>query len=159
MYKWFKWCISDLPSVSDWLNARGYPCAKGYNSSASQRLSGEQVTLCSGHPRVHFRSDTVFIRQDWHSWTELTELWTAAGLILSPPDRTDTVGLRTAVGLILSPSDRTDTAGLRTAVGLILSPPDGTDTAGLRTAVGLILSPPDRTDTAGLTARLNWGQL
>ena len=54
MYKWFKWCISDLCSVSDWLKARGYPCAKGYNSSASQWLSGEQVRLCSGHPKVHF---------------------------------------------------------------------------------------------------------
>ena len=36
------------------MNARGYPCAKGCNSSASQRLSGEQVRLCSGHPKVHF---------------------------------------------------------------------------------------------------------
>ena len=36
------------------MNARRYPCAKGYNSSASQRLSGEQVRLCSGHPKVHF---------------------------------------------------------------------------------------------------------
>ena len=54
MYKWFKWCISDRRSVSDWLKARGYPCAKGYNSSASQWLSGEQARLCSGHPKVHF---------------------------------------------------------------------------------------------------------
>ena len=36
------------------MNARGYPCAKGYNSSASQWLSGEQVRLCPGHPKVHF---------------------------------------------------------------------------------------------------------
>ena len=54
MYKWFKWCISDMRSVSDWLKARGYPCAKGYNSSASQWLSAEQVRLFSGHPKVHF---------------------------------------------------------------------------------------------------------
>ena len=54
MYKWFKWRISDRRSVSDRLKARGYPCAKGYNSSASQWLSGEQVRLCSGHPKVHF---------------------------------------------------------------------------------------------------------
>ena len=54
MYKWYKWCISDLRSVRDRLKARGYPCAKGYNSSASQWLSGEQVRLCSGHPKVHF---------------------------------------------------------------------------------------------------------
>ena len=54
MYKRFKWCISDRRSVSDRLKARGYPCAKGYNSSASQWLSGEQVRLCSGHPKVHF---------------------------------------------------------------------------------------------------------
>ena len=43
-----------MRSVSDRLKARGYPCAKGYNSSASQSLSGEQVRLCSGHPKVHF---------------------------------------------------------------------------------------------------------
>ena len=48
--------LSDLRSVSDWLNARGYPCAKGSNSSASQSLSGEQVGLYSGHPKVHFGS-------------------------------------------------------------------------------------------------------
>ena len=36
------------------LKAREYPCAKGYNSNASQWLSGEQVRLCSGHPKVHF---------------------------------------------------------------------------------------------------------
>ena len=54
MYKRFKWCISDRRSVSDRLKARGEPCAKGYNSSASQWLSGEQVRLCSGHPKVHF---------------------------------------------------------------------------------------------------------
>ena len=54
MYKRFKWCISDRRSVSNRLKARGYPCAKGYNSSASQWLSGEQVRLCSGHPKVHF---------------------------------------------------------------------------------------------------------
>ena len=54
MYKQFKWCISDRRSVSDRLKARVYPCAKGYNSSASQWLSGEQVRLCSGHPKVHF---------------------------------------------------------------------------------------------------------
>ena len=36
------------------VNARGYPCAKGCNSSASQWLSGEQVRLCLGHPKVHF---------------------------------------------------------------------------------------------------------
>ena len=54
MYKQFKWCISDRRSVSDRLKARGYPCAKGYNSSASQWLSREQVRLCSGHPKVHF---------------------------------------------------------------------------------------------------------
>ena len=51
---WFKWCISDLRSVSARMNARGYPCAKGYNSSASQWLSGGKVKLCSGHPKVHF---------------------------------------------------------------------------------------------------------
>ena len=54
MYKWFNWCIIDLRSVSARVNARGYPCAKGCNSSASQWLSGEQVRLCSGHPKVHF---------------------------------------------------------------------------------------------------------
>ena len=54
MYKWFKWRISGLHSVSARVNARGYPCAKGCNSSASQWLSGEQVRLCSGHPKVHF---------------------------------------------------------------------------------------------------------
>ena len=54
MYKRFKCCISDQRSVSDQLKARGYPYAKGYNSSASQWLSGEQVKLCSGHPKVHF---------------------------------------------------------------------------------------------------------
>ena len=54
MYKWFKWCVSDLRPVSDWLNSRGYPCIKGHNSSASQRLSGEQVRLCSGHHKAHF---------------------------------------------------------------------------------------------------------
>ena len=54
MYKWFKWCISDRGSVSDRLKARGYPCAKGYNSSASQWDSGEQMKLSSGHPTVHF---------------------------------------------------------------------------------------------------------
>ena len=54
MNKWFKLCISDLRSVSDWLNSRGYPCAKGYNSSASQWLSGEQVRLCLGYPKVFF---------------------------------------------------------------------------------------------------------
>ena len=53
MYKLLKWCISSLRSVSAWVNARGYPCAKGYNSSASQWLSGEQVRLCPGHPKVH----------------------------------------------------------------------------------------------------------
>ena len=55
MYKWFKWCVtvSDLRSVSDrW--TRGYPCAKGYNSSTSQWLSGQQKRLCSRHPKVHF---------------------------------------------------------------------------------------------------------
>ena len=36
------------------VNVREYPCAKGYNSSASRWLSGEQVKLCSGHPKVHF---------------------------------------------------------------------------------------------------------
>ena len=36
------------------MNARGYPCAKGCNSSASQWLCGEQVRLCSGHLKVHF---------------------------------------------------------------------------------------------------------
>ena len=30
------------------------PLRKGYNSSASQWLSGEQVRLCSGHPKVYF---------------------------------------------------------------------------------------------------------
>ena len=35
------------------MKARGYLCAKGCNSSASQWLSGEQVRLCSGHPKVH----------------------------------------------------------------------------------------------------------
>ena len=54
VYKWFKWRISDLRSVSARVNARGYPCAKGCNSSASQWLSGEQVRLCLGHPKVHF---------------------------------------------------------------------------------------------------------
>ena len=54
MYKRFKWCVSDWRSVSDRLKTRGYPCAKGCNSSASQWLSGEQVRLCSGHPKVHF---------------------------------------------------------------------------------------------------------
>ena len=54
IYKWFKWRINDLRSVSARVNARGYPCAKGCNSSASQWLSGEQVRLCSGHPKVHF---------------------------------------------------------------------------------------------------------
>ena len=54
MHKCFKWCISNLRSVSDWLKAREYPCANGYNSSAPQGLSGEQVRLCSGHPRKHF---------------------------------------------------------------------------------------------------------
>ena len=54
MYKWFKWCVNDLCSVSARVNARGYPCAKGYNSSASQWLSREQVRLCSGHLKVHF---------------------------------------------------------------------------------------------------------
>ena len=54
MYKWFKWCISDLRSISAQVNARGYPCAKGCNSSASQWLCGEQVRLCSGHLKVHF---------------------------------------------------------------------------------------------------------
>ena len=54
MYKWFKWCISDLRSVRARVNTRGYPCAKSCNSSASQWLSGEQVRLCSGHPMVHF---------------------------------------------------------------------------------------------------------
>ena len=34
------------------MNTRGNPCAKGYNSSASQWLSGEQVRLCSGQPKV-----------------------------------------------------------------------------------------------------------
>ena len=43
-----------MRSVSDWLNARGYPCAKGDNSIASQWLSGEQMRLCSGHSKVHF---------------------------------------------------------------------------------------------------------
>ena len=36
------------------MNARGYSCAKDCNSSESQWLSGEQVRLCSGHPKVHF---------------------------------------------------------------------------------------------------------
>ena len=54
MCKWFKWCISDLRSVSARMNARGYPCANCCNSSASQWLSREQVRLCSGHPKVHF---------------------------------------------------------------------------------------------------------
>ena len=54
MYKRFKWYISDRRSVSDRLKARGYPCAKGYNFSASQWLSGEQVKLCFGHPKVYF---------------------------------------------------------------------------------------------------------
>ena len=53
-YNWFKWCISDLRSVSDLLNARGSPCTKSYKSSASQWLSGEQVRLRSGHPKVQF---------------------------------------------------------------------------------------------------------
>ena len=56
MDKWFKLCSSDPCSVSDWLNARGYPCTKGYNSSASQWLSEEEVRLCFGHPKVHFRT-------------------------------------------------------------------------------------------------------
>ena len=46
--------LGDAFRTSDRLKARGYPCAKGYNSSASQWLSGEQVRLCSGHPKVHF---------------------------------------------------------------------------------------------------------
>ena len=54
MYKWFKWRISDLRSVSARVNARGYPWAKGCNSSASQWLFGEQVRLCSGDSKVHF---------------------------------------------------------------------------------------------------------
>ena len=54
MYKWFKWCISDLRSVSARVNARGYPCAKRCNSSTSQWLSGKQVRLWLGHPKVHF---------------------------------------------------------------------------------------------------------
>ena len=54
MYKWFNWCIIDLCSVNARVNTRGYPCAKGCNSSASQWLSGEQVRLCLGHPKVHF---------------------------------------------------------------------------------------------------------
>ena len=56
MYKRFKWCISDRRSVSDRLKARGCPRAKGYNSSASQWLSGEQVRLCLGHPKAHFET-------------------------------------------------------------------------------------------------------
>ena len=54
MHMWFKWSLNDLRSVSDGLNSRGYFCAKGYNSSASQWLSWEQVRMCSGHPKVHF---------------------------------------------------------------------------------------------------------
>ena len=46
-------------SFSDWLNARGYPCIKGFHSSASLWLSGEQVRLCSGHPKVHFGTIVV----------------------------------------------------------------------------------------------------
>ena len=45
---------SDRRSVSDRPKARGYPCAKGYNSSASLWLCEEQVRLRSGHPKVHF---------------------------------------------------------------------------------------------------------
>ena len=41
-------CAQSVP------RARGNPCAKGCNSSASQWLSGEQVRLCLGHPKVHF---------------------------------------------------------------------------------------------------------
>ena len=41
-------------AVSDWLNAGGFPSAKGYNCIASRWLSEEQVRLCSGHPKVHF---------------------------------------------------------------------------------------------------------
>ena len=66
MYKWFKWCMSDLRSVSALVNARGYPCAKGCNSSASQWLSGEQVRLCSGHPKVHFGT---IVEGSWGGYT------------------------------------------------------------------------------------------
>ena len=65
MYKRFKWCLSDRRAVSDRLKVRGYPCAKGYNSSASQWLSGEQVRLCSGHPKVRFGT---IVEGSWEEW-------------------------------------------------------------------------------------------
>ena len=65
MCKWFNWRISDLRSVSAQVNARGYPCTKGWNSSASQWLSGEQVRLCSGHPKVHFGT---IVEGSWGGW-------------------------------------------------------------------------------------------
>ena len=43
-----------MTSVRARLSTRGYLCAKGYNSSSSQWLSGKQVRLCSGHLTVQF---------------------------------------------------------------------------------------------------------
>ena len=73
MCKWVKWCISDLRSVSDWLNSRGYPFAKGYNSSASQWLSGEQVRLFLGHYKVHFGTLVE------GTWGGMRGSWTTGG--------------------------------------------------------------------------------
>ena len=79
MYKWFKGCICDLRSVSDQLIARGSPCAKGYHSSASQWLYGEQVRLCSAH--------TFWNHSGRFLWVEVEGVCTekgGGGVLLAP---------------------------------------------------------------------------
>ena len=51
-------CVSEVRSVDDWLNPKGFgggegdSCAKSFNSSASQ--FAVQVRSCLGYPIVHF---------------------------------------------------------------------------------------------------------
>ena len=55
MYKWFEWCIRDLRSVSGRGNARGYPCTKGYNSSAPPVTVRRTSEIVLGTPLGTFR--------------------------------------------------------------------------------------------------------
>ena len=87
MYKWFKWRISDLRSVSARVNARRYPCAKGCNSSASQWLSGEQVRLYLGDPKVHFGT---IVEGSW---------WGGGGVLGGPSGLCHYLGLGTSRAL------------------------------------------------------------
>ena len=78
MYMGFKKCVNELRSISDWLNAMRYPCAKSYNSSAFQWLSEEQVRMCSGHPKVH--SGTIVVGSGGWGWRG--EQWVMLALSL-----------------------------------------------------------------------------